>query len=344
MATDVEKTGFREFAFKQFDGIGFIVDALRAAGGRMAVQTRHLRFDHVRPAFAAAIIHAAADGVPAGDDIVAIDDFAANAERFAAIDDVLLAVLAARRRRDAPTVVGDDYQHRQLVAGPAAPYQTRSEIALGGAGFAAGDDGDAVAAVPLLHQRRARRHDVLHFDHRRDRQDVPIAVGEVADEIAAHRVRVGGGHGHLPDAVDRRHAHSNESGTIAIVEMEIIESGSAAFFDLQSQADVERFLARPADPEIALSRFAHFYHPLFHGSTANHEAVDLQATLSGQRFAPADNIRNEQGHPLTPEGILLIQHPTFPPRRMVALLGYVAPSLPGLYLYFTRLRPHGGRP
>ncbi len=271
----VEQTGFRQFVLEQLDGIGFIPHALGAAGRRMAVQPRDHRFNHVRPALAAAIIHTPANGVPTGEDIVAIDDFAADAEPLAAVDDVFLAVLAARRRRDAPTVVRDDDQNRQFVAGPAAPDQARGEIALGGAGLAAGDNRDAVAAEPFLHQRRARRHDVLHLDHGRDRDHVPIAIGEMAGEIAAHRMRIGGGHGHLPDAVDHRHTHSNESGAVAIVEVKVIVGGSAAFFDLQPQAGVERFLARPADPEVALSRFAHFDHPLFHGSATNHDAVDF---------------------------------------------------------------------
>ena len=88
----------------------------------------------------------------------------------------------------------------------------------------------------------------------RDRHDVPVAAGEVAGEIAAHRVRVGGGHGHLADAVEQRHAHGHQGGTVAVVKVEIIEGGAAALFDLQAQAGVERFLAGAADPEIALAR------------------------------------------------------------------------------------------
>ncbi len=110
--------------------------------GRVAVQPRHQRLEHVGPALAANIIHGARDGVPAGDRVVAIDHFAGDAERLAAVDDVYLAVLAAGRRGDALAIVRDDHQHRQFVARPGAPDHAGGEIALGGARIAAGDDGD----------------------------------------------------------------------------------------------------------------------------------------------------------------------------------------------------------
>ena len=177
------------------------------------------------------------------------------------------------------------------LPGPRAPDQAGGEIALGRAGVAAGDDGDAVAAVALLHQGRARRHGVLHLDDRGDRHDVPVAAGEVAGEIAAHRVRVGGGHGHLADAVDQRHAHGHQRGAVAIVEVEVIVSGAAALLDLQAEAGVERFLAGAADPEVALARLAHLDHPLFHGAGPHHDAVDLQAALGRQRLVAAGDLR-----------------------------------------------------
>ena len=66
----------------------------------------------------------------------------------------------------------------------------RGEVALGGAGVAAGDDRDAVAAMAFLHQGRARGHGILHLDHGRDRQDVPFAHGEMSGKIAAQRMSV----------------------------------------------------------------------------------------------------------------------------------------------------------
>ena len=51
----------------------------------------------------AAIVHRPADGVPAGDRVVAVDHFARDAERLAAVDDVLLAVLACRPTSRCPS-------------------------------------------------------------------------------------------------------------------------------------------------------------------------------------------------------------------------------------------------
>ena len=132
---------------------------------------------------------------------------------------------------------------------------------------------------PLLHERRARRHGVLHLDHRADRHDVPFAAGEVAGEVTAPRVRVGRGHGHLADAVDQRHAHGDQGGAVAIVQVEVIEGGALALFDLQAEAGVERFLAGAADPEVAFARLAHLDHALFHGPAADHDAVRSRGTF-----------------------------------------------------------------
>ena len=52
----------------------------------------------------------------------------------------------------------------------------------------------------------------------------------------------------------QRHAHGDQGGAVAIVEVEVIVSGAPALFDLQAQADVEGFFAGAADPEIALAR------------------------------------------------------------------------------------------
>src|SRR5438552_4800032 len=232
------------------------------------------------------MLHRSLDGVPASDGIVAVHHLAWNTERLAAINDPLFAVLRAGGSGDAPRVVGHDHEHRQLVARPRAPDETGGEITLGGAGLAAGDNRDAVTTQALLDQRGAGSHDVLNLNHRADRCDIPLTTGEVAREIPAHGMRIGAGHAHLADAVAERHAHGNQGGTVAIVEVEEVVFRPAALVDLQAEASVERLLARAADPEVPLSRLAHLDHPLFHGAGAHHDAVDLEATPCLQGFAP----------------------------------------------------------
>src|SRR5262249_34684108 len=128
-------------------------------------------------------------------------------------------------------------------------------------------------------------------------------------EVAAHGMAVGGGHGHLADAVDERHAHGNEGGAVAIVQVQEVEGGALALFDLQTQAGVEGFLAWPADPEVALTGLAHLDHPLFHAPGSGHEAVDIQAARGGQGFLTAAKLGNEECDPLAP-GRALIRHAT----------------------------------
>src|SRR5262249_59409214 len=113
----------------------------------------------------AAILHGSLDAEPARQGIVAVHHLAFDAERFAAIDDVLETVLALVGRGNAPAIVHDDHQDGQLVAGAGAPDHAGGEVAFGGAGVAANDDGDAVAAAALFHQRRARPPVQMHLDH-----------------------------------------------------------------------------------------------------------------------------------------------------------------------------------
>src|SRR5437016_5738849 len=95
-------------------------------------------------------------------------------------------------------------------------------------------------------------------------------------EIAAHGMRVGPGHAHLPDAVQQRHAPGDQGGTNTIMKVQEIVIRSAAFFDLQPETGIECFLAWPADPEESFPGLAHFDHPLFHGAGTDHDAVDLE--------------------------------------------------------------------
>jgi hypothetical protein len=291
----VGDTGVQQLALEQCDRVALVLDAGGAAAGRVAIQAGDHGLQHEGAALVADVLHRPADGVPAGDDVVAIDDLAGNAECLAAINDVRLAMLAASRRRDAPAVVRHDHQDGQFVAGPAAPDQARGEIALGGSGVAAGDDRDALAAETLLYQGRAWGHGVLHLDDRRYRDDVPFAVGEVAGEVATHRVRVGRSHGHLTQAVNQRHPHGDERGAVAIVQVQIVEGGALALANLKAETGVERFFAGAADPEIALAGLAHLDHPLFHGAGAHHEAVNLQAPVRRQPLGAAANLRSEKG-------------------------------------------------
>src|SRR5436309_8423155 len=117
----------------------------------MAVESTHHSLQHVGLSLLTAVSHRPLGRVPASDRIVAVHDLAGNAERLAPVDDVFFGVQALGRRGNAPVVVHDEYQHRQLVAWPRAPDQARSEVALVGASIAADYDRDTVAAVPLLH-------------------------------------------------------------------------------------------------------------------------------------------------------------------------------------------------
>src|SRR5439155_19215347 len=157
---------------KQLNAIG-IAATWSAAGGGVPVQPRYLRLDHERSALGAAVFHGALNAEPARQRIISVHDLALDAERFAAIDDVLEAMLSAVLGRNAPAVVHDDHRHGELVSGARAPDHAGGEVAFGGAGVAADDKGDGVAAVTLLHEGRARRHRELHLDHGADRHDVP---------------------------------------------------------------------------------------------------------------------------------------------------------------------------
>src|SRR5271166_1241005 len=119
----------------------------------MAVQPRYQRFEQVWLALAAAMLQGPPHRVPARHRVVAVDHLAGYAERRPAVDDTPLAMLAARRRRDAPAVVHHNHQYGQFVARPRAPDHAAGEVALGGACVAADDDADALATVALLHDR-----------------------------------------------------------------------------------------------------------------------------------------------------------------------------------------------
>src|SRR5437868_3421524 len=97
----------------------------------MAVEPRNERFNHERPPLGTAIFHPALDRMPARDWIIAIDYFAGNAERLAAVDDMVFGVNHFRRRRYSPMIVGDDDQYRQLVSRPSGPDHAGREIAFG---------------------------------------------------------------------------------------------------------------------------------------------------------------------------------------------------------------------
>src|SRR5579864_7873234 len=131
----------------------------------MAVQPRDHRLQQERLSLLAAMLHGPRDGMPTGDRVVTVHLLARNAKSGAAVDDPLLAMLGAGGRRNSPLVIHHNHQHRQFIAWPRAPDQAGSEVTFGCAGFAAHDDGNAVAAVALLHNGRTWRHGELHFDY-----------------------------------------------------------------------------------------------------------------------------------------------------------------------------------
>ncbi len=132
-------------------------DEVRAGGAGVAVEPRDVRLEQERLPLRAHVVHRLLQLEVAGDRVVAVDGLGCACRTPCPRSAMVLASLLGRRRGgDAPLVVGDDDEDRQLVAGPAAPDQAAGEVALGRAGVAAGDDGDAVAAVALLGQRRAR--------------------------------------------------------------------------------------------------------------------------------------------------------------------------------------------
>ena len=61
-------------------------------------------------------------------------------------------------------------------------------------------------------------------------------LAEVADEVAAQRVRVGRRHRHLAERLDERHAHRDEGGAVAVVQVQVVEARSLALLDEQAEA------------------------------------------------------------------------------------------------------------
>src|SRR6516225_2121232 len=92
------------------------------------------------------------------------------------------------------------------------------------------------------------------------------------------------------------------------MEVEKVICGTLALVDLQAETGVERFLTRSAYPEVALAGLAHLDHPLFHGAGANHDAVDLQATLRRQELLPALDLGWQDGHAVVPRHFGLAWH------------------------------------
>ena len=51
------------------------------------------------------------------------------------------------------------------------------------------------------------------------------------------------------------------------------------FLDLKSERNVERFLARPADPKVAIRLLVHPNESLFEHTRLNHQVVNLEQEL-----------------------------------------------------------------
>src|SRR5262249_14548822 len=82
-----------------------------------------------------------------------------------------------------------------------------------------------------------------------------------------------------------------------------------ALLDLQAQAGVERLLARAADPEVAQPGLAHLDHSLFHGAGADHDAVQLNTVVRGQRLLAAkDLLLGQRGQTVLLEAFGPVRH------------------------------------
>src|SRR5262249_42966114 len=69
------------------------------------------------------------------------------------------------------------------------------------------------------------------------------------------------------------------------------------------------FLARAADPEMAQPGLAHLDHALFQGASANHDAIDLEATIGRERLvATEDFLQGQRGQTVVLETFAPVRH------------------------------------
>ena len=122
----------------------------------------------------------------------------------------------------------------------------------------------------------------------------------VPDEIASHRVRIGHPHGGLPDRIHHGHAHRQQRGRVAIVQMQIVVVRTTSLLDLQAEARIERLFTRPANPEMRLARLAHLDQAFLQNSRPDHHVMDLEAPLGGECFAATADFGNRRHTMLLP--------------------------------------------
>ena len=84
---------------------------------------------------------------------------------------------------------------------------------------------------------------------------------------------------HLAERVDRIGAHREQRAARAVVQVQVVVVDALALVDQQAERDVERLLAGPADPEVAVTLLVHGDQPLLEDAGAQHEVVDLEAQL-----------------------------------------------------------------
>lgn len=203
--------------------------------------------------------------------------------------------------RNAEAVVGHDHQHGQFHARAGTPVEAGFEVAFGRAGFAAHNNGDAFIfrrifqTMAFLHQCCSGSHRILHFDDAGDRNDIPLWHRIMTDEVATPGVPIGPTHGQLPGVVDHGHAHGQQNAGIAVMQVEVIVGGAAAFVYLQTQADVESFFTRATDPEIGFPGFGHFDAAFFQRAGPQHLAEDSQSQLNRHGFAARTDHRGGGG-------------------------------------------------
>ena len=71
---------------------------------------------------------------------------------------------------------------------------------------------------------------------RGDRHDVPLPLGEVAGEVAAARVRVGGGVLHLAERADGILAQREQRARLAVVDVQVVVVEALALLHQQARA------------------------------------------------------------------------------------------------------------
>jgi hypothetical protein len=299
-----------QLALKVREAIDLVLGEVGPGGGGVAVEAGDLRFKEEGAALGTHVVHGLLELVVGLLGVVAVDDAGADAEGLAPVGDVFLAVLGAGGGGDAPAVVGDQHEDGKFGTRAAGPDQAGGEVALGGAGVAALDNGDALAVGALLGHGGARGDGELNLDGGGDGDHVPGADGGVTGEVATAGVGVGGGVLHLPEGIHGVGAHGEERAGGAVVEVEVIVVEAASLADQEAERDVEGLLAGAADPEEAVALLVHADQPLLEDARGEHQLVDLELERRVEGGRPIELLRERWGNYLGHHGISLEVAPT----------------------------------